>query len=315
MGWLEDQINAQKEADAGPNGSGKAKFDLTGDNTQYYDENQVRDSIINSIEDQVLGWMKTAGKNAGMGDGFMEGVFYNYWTPDGAFRVIQDILDKSKRRAPSFVPDEMRSANPEMVMGPEYYRTPAGLNEITQRVWEFYNGVMPFDMGPLLQAPRRGSSGSGRPSAEDIRNQFDVDQLAQNATDLWRGYLLEEPDDARGIARDYVNAIVATGGQQKIDFGTYVQKRAKETSRWASVYRSKPENVSEIDYIGRYHQAALQVMRPQNADSVAIGGAQLGADSAAFAARLGRTDEVQRSSSFIDGLGTRMNEVSKVLRG
>jgi hypothetical protein len=168
----------------------------------------------------------------------------------------------------------------------------------------------------LPKQPGRGGGGGARKlTAAEIRAQFDMDQLASSVTDLWRSNLLEEPRNARAIAKSYVDAVVATGGEQKIDFQTFVDKQMDTTPRSASLYRDKPPGMSKAQFMQPYVQAAAQHLRPTNVNETARAGAQLGASPGAFRDRLARSNEVRSSSPFITAMEGRMTELSKVFRG
>lgn len=162
-----------------------------------------------------------------------------------------------------------------------------------------------------------GSGGSRGPTAQDIRNSMDEDQLTQAASNLWQTYLIEENPDARRIAKDYINEIVATKGQKKLDFETFVMGRIKKTGRYAALYRNKDEGVSELQYLQPFVQTAMSALGGKKGavHSVAAEGAILGSDPASFAARLQREDAVRNSSGFISGLEERVRGLNNVLRG
>ncbi len=164
--------------------------------------------------------------------------------------------------------------------------------------------------------PGRGGGGSRLPTAAEIRSQFDMDQLSTAVTDLWRGRLLEEPDNPRSVATAYVDQIVASRGQQELDFEAFVMNRAQETARHKSIYKDKEESVTYAQHLMPFFQAAMQAMGGSDATApVAIRGAQFGASPAAFQQNLARQDEVTGSAPFIQGLETRMRELNGVLRG
>lgn len=198
-----------------------------------------------------------------------------------------------------------------------FFGTQEGFVELTQRTWDFLRTKdSQLQAYGAVKAPKPpGGGGRRRLTAKEIRQQFDLDELAMAATNIWRRKLLEEPSNARDMASAYIEAVVATRGEQKIDFQTFIENRARDTARWASVYRSKPENVSEEEYLLPYHQAALQVTRPENAAGVAIGGAQFGASAETFGSRLRRTKEATSSAPFINQLQGRLENLGQVLRG
>lgn len=172
------------------------------------------------------------------------------------------------------------------------------------------------DFGPRVSGGGSGRRGSGSrgPTADEIRAQFDLDQLSEEVNKMYRAYLLTDSPSARGIATAYVDAIVKNP-DQKLDFQTFVLNRIRGEARHKSIYRNKPDSVDEIEYLRPYMQSAMSMLRPQNAEEAAIAGAQFGADPNAFAARLMRSDEVTGSAPFINAMEQRVSSVSKVFRG
>ncbi len=161
-----------------------------------------------------------------------------------------------------------------------------------------------------------GSRGSSGPSAQDIRNSMDEEQMTKGVTDMWRSYNLEEPPDARRIAKDYIDEIVRTGGKVEMDFQTFVLGRIKQTSRYGSLYQAKPDGVDELQFMAPYTQTAAAALGGQsNVSEVAAQGAKLGADPQGFASRLQREDAVRNGTGFITGLEQKVRGVKDVLRG
>ncbi len=166
----------------------------------------------------------------------------------------------------------------------------------------------------------RGGSGRGRPTAAQLRNMFDIDQLTEDANKMWGAYLLEDSKDARSIATEYVDAIVASGGEQELDYQTFVLNKIRATNRHSLLYTNKPEGMDELQYVQPYAQAATSVIggggqTGRTANDVAASGAALGASSSAFSSRLARTPEHQQSQGFINGLEQRVRGIKNVLRG
>jgi hypothetical protein len=162
-----------------------------------------------------------------------------------------------------------------------------------------------------------GGGGARRPTAAQIRQSFDVDQLANRVIDLWRGYLFEEPKAPRELASAYVEQIVANP-DQKLDFDTFVYQRIKNTGRYGLLYRQKGEGVSEAQFLQPYIQSAMQAVgpgRPGQLEGLVTAGARLGADPQAFRGLLARQRQVQNSAPFIQGLEERLTAVRGVLRG
>ena len=164
-------------------------------------------------------------------------------------------------------------------------------------------------------ASRGGGGGSRRPTAQDIRNRFDIDALSQQANSIWRNILLTTPANSRSLAKSYVDQVVAGKGEKALDFNAFVRKKAMETNRFAVIYENKPEDLEPEAYLQRYAQSAAAVLRPANVEDIAIGAARFGSDSGTFGARLERTDEVTGSSAYINGLENRMRNLNKVFKG
>jgi len=200
-----------------------------------------------------------------------------------------------------------------------YTETKAGAEYLADYGRRWLEGkISGLDFSVDLPGPgsgRTGSRGSAGPTAEDIRAAYDLDELAKGANTLWQGWLLEDAQDPRGMARAYVDAIVSTGGKQKIDFTEFIRGRAKDTSRWASVYGRKPESMTEEQFLQPYFQAASQLINPRDAANVAIQGAQFGASAQQFNERLKREDSVTGSAPFINSMQEKMGAVSGILKG
>lgn len=162
-----------------------------------------------------------------------------------------------------------------------------------------------------------GGGGSRKPTAAEIRAQFDLDHLTRIAQETGRQYLVEDLDDPRAIAQAYVDKVVATGAEQDINYETFLINRIKKTDRWAQIYRNKPEGVNELNYIQPFAQSAMQALggnRGQGISKVVGEGAALGGSAQSFSARLAKEDVVKNSSGFIAGLEKTMSSVSNILR-
>jgi hypothetical protein len=177
---------------------------------------------------------------------------------------------------------------------------------------------LPFYDPPT--APGGGGSGSRRPTAAQLRQSFDEDQLTKAVEEYWGAYLLEDAPNARAVARGYIDAVVATGGEQEMDFETFVVGKIEQTSRFRQLYANKPEGKTPLEYITPYTNMASQVLggsagNKKQLGSIVAGGAALGSSPDAFAERLQRTDAVKDSSGFIRNLEDSVAEVRGVLRG
>lgn len=179
---------------------------------------------------------------------------------------------------------------------------------------------------PAWQSASASGSGSGRrgsgsrlPSPDEIRKQFDMDELTDSVVGMGRAYLVEELENAADIAKAYVDEVVAVRAQQEIDFETFVKKRLKKNPRWQMLYRNKPEGVDEMSYLQPYVQAAMTAMGGgddvSNVSGVVAGGAALGATPDSFAQRLAREDKVQSQAGFINALEQRVAGINQIFRG
>lgn len=293
----------------------KETFQVGADNTAYYNQSVVDpDVIIDNVGKVILQGLVNVGKNQGFSPVSMGQFWEGNWTPQGALGFIDGIFQKANRDAAGV--SAVSDPDLEGYQGSEWYLTdPNGFESLVQKVWDWYNQKAPIDLGAYDQSVRGSGRGSSGMSEEDIRNQFDVNQLTELAQNRWRELLFEETDEARAYATAYVDAIVAGKGQVKIDFKQFITDKARGTARHASIYRNKVESMTEEQYMGRYFGAAQQVLRPDNAASAAIGGAQFGSDSATFAARLGRSSEATSSANYINQLQERLSGLGQVLRG
>lgn len=176
---------------------------------------------------------------------------------------------------------------------------------------DWYNG------GDVNIRTGGGGGGSRKPTAAELRAQFDIDKLTRDAQKMARAFLVEDIDNARDIAVSYVNAVVSSGGEQAIDYGEWVNQRLEKTTRWKQIYRNKPEGVNPLDYIQPYANAAQQALggnRGQGISQVVGEGAALAGNAQSFGARLAKEDTVKNQSNFITGLEKRMSNISGILR-
>jgi hypothetical protein len=179
-----------------------------------------------------------------------------------------------------------------------------------------------YGFDPALFAPKvpSGPRGPRKPTPQEIRNQFDVDQLTNAVTEMGRRYLVEEYPKARQVAQLYVDEVVRTGAEKTIDFETFVKARLRQTPRWQQIYRNKAAGVDELAYLDPYVRAASAAIgggsgNTQQLSELAGGGAALGSSPDAFAARLQKTDQIQNSAGFISNLESRVSGLANFLRG
>ncbi len=258
------------------------------------------------------------------------------WDPDSAFGEFTQIYD-----SPAFaswvedyiwrrydaVKDEgwARALGDQELynqFGPGYFASMEGQQELAQAAWSWIGARSSMNLGDYpgaREVSRRSGSGSrGRTSLtpQEIRNQFDVDQLTEMVNGIWRNMLLIDNPKARDIAKAYVEEVVKTKGEKQIDFETFVRKRAKNTKRYANIFPAElPDGMTEEEYIGQYAAAASTVARPEDTARIAIQGAQLGSSQQQFAGRLARESRQQGSTPFMQSFGRRLGALSGVLKG
>lgn len=147
----------------------------------------------------------------------------------------------------------------------------------------------------------RGRGGGGR-GGGGRGPVFDRDQLMAAATDIWRGYLLEEPADVAGLVESYIRratSFAREGGS--LDFSTFIRNAALDTPRGKMIYAQKPDSIPHEQYLATYVAPvrALGLRESRTAD-LAIAGARRAAAPGAFSAQLQRIGEFrnQNQGSF-----------------
>ncbi len=198
--------------------------------------------------------------------------------------------------------------------------TPSDWDQIWQAGMAAFSMQLGFDLSSPPSKANSTGRGSRGPTAQEIRNMVDVDQLTDAANTIWQGWLVEDAPEARKLAKAYVDEVVRTKGENEIDFQTFITNKIKKTNRYGLIYQNKPDGVSEQQYLQPYVQSARQIMgggqgQETAVSDVAVGGAALGASGDAFGARLNRTAGVQNSAGYISGLEDRVRGVSNLLRG
>lgn len=266
-----------------------------------------QDAVVGKIQDDIKAVSKKFDMDLDYLNGWFEGQKVNLLN-----HLQSNYLDVDFGDSPITRQHDIRALDPN---------NPGDVQHLfnAARLWvgQFFPG---FRDAINLKAPsgsgRRGSSGRRRPSAAEIRAQFDVDELTDVVNQMSRAFLVEEADDARAIAKSYVDAIVGNP-EQKLDFETFARKRLLAKPKAKVIYQNKPEGLSEEQFLQPFVQAAQQRIGPGFGDQlqrVATGGARLGASPQAFQQRLERTRQVQTSTPFLSKLGERMNNFAGVLR-
>lgn len=147
-------------------------------------------------------------------------------------------------------------------------------------------------LSPIGQ-PSGGGGGGGRDPLA-----FDRRQLAEDATNRWRGLLLEEPDDATldSLVSDYIGKANAFWMQDagRLDFDTFVVDQVRATDRHQTLYSKKPEFQSEDEYMGGFRQSVSQFGLGSSAELREVeAGATSGAGLSGFTERVSRTREAR----------------------
>ena len=289
-----------------------AEFLRGGDNTQFFQETQVDlESIVNNLLSSITRELASQGLALGWSPEAMQEVWQDNWV--GALEFTDGLFQDADARAQELAPS---GGGTDPQLGSQFFSTAQGFNTLVKEVWDYYRRETNFGLGALGEnQPKKKGSGSRGRTAQDIRNSFDLDELAMQATRIWQRELLDEPDNARGMARSFVDAVVAGKGEKRIDFETFIVKRTEETARHASIYGKKPPAQSTTAFLQPYFAAAQQVVRPGAAAGIAIGGAQFGASANTFAQRLRRTDESTSSAPFIQELEGRLSALNGVFKG
>jgi len=151
-------------------------------------------------------------------------------------------------------------------------------------------------------APRRGGGGGGGGGAGRQAIPFDKAQLKRQGIETWRGMLLEEPDNIDALVNDYIKRAngfwTSEGGQ--LDFGTFIQDRARTTSRYKTLYGKKAPWQSEGQYLSQYSNAVAGFgFNQQTALREIEAGAMAGVGQAGFVTRL-----QQGRANFLNNQGT-----------
>lgn len=168
-----------------------------------------------------------------------------------------------------------------------------------------------------LNKPTAGGGGGGRGRGGPTLKSFDIDAMATEVSDMWRGWLLQDAPDPRGIARAYVNQVLGDP-DQALDFENYVRTRIEGSAQYQVLAKRKPEALSYPQFMQPYLQSALQVLGPGQGTQVADivgGGMQLASSPYSFGQRLQREDQVTQSAPFINRLEAQLRSVAGVFRG
>ncbi len=184
-------------------------------------------------------------------------------------------------------------------------------------VW-WLRGQQPHLADGLGKEPFKKGGGGGRrgPTASEIRASFDVDELSRGVTQLWNAWLMEEPKDAVGIAKAYVEAIVRNP-EQKLDFKSFVLREIEGTAKYAVLAKNKPTHQPYEDFIGPLMAQASSFLGGGEGTQVGdlVGdAAQLASSPDAFAQRLGKERQITGSAPFLQSMEAQLRAVKGVFK-
>lgn len=148
----------------------------------------------------------------------------------------------------------------------------------------------------IIQTPSTtGGDGYGSEGSGSI--SFDRDEIIAGVNTAWQTLLMDLPGDPGAIADRYIAQATSfygggTGGQ--LDFGTWIRNQIRETSRYAALYRRKPEGMAEEDFLGAYQSTARQFgLRPETEQGQVEMGASTGVGQGDFARQIAGSREYQ----------------------
>ena len=273
----------------------------------------VLDSWLRDSYDNILTYLDPFAANQGDFDVFATNLNPNIAQAEGFLGAdnVRGIMGN----------DRLEDQTSVVVNGKLNPHTPDGLFAIYQQSLAYIDTQMPGFSQALAGTGGGGGGGGARgPSAQDIRNQFDIGQLTDAAMNLGRTYLVEDINDAKQIAMQYVDEVVSSMGKKQLDFKTFVINRLRKKGRWGMMYDNKPEGLSEEAYIQPLVATAAAALGGSAGDNQAIGqvvggAAALGGSGQGLVARLQREDAVRNTSGFITGLEDRLRGISGLLRG
>ena len=274
------------------------------------DPNAWMSIAANTVGEAMFWW----GDQMGMGEDAIRGQISLYL--EDMLRAIElnlmipaDIL---------FAKEYTRDTDGPESLGRQFYmQNPKGVDRLAAFAlnWFGREAGIPLRTPPIQRTGRRGAAGPKSLTAEEIRAKFDIDELSNSINDLNRMLVLEDHADSKKMARDYIESVVDTKGEQVIDFETFVRERIEGTARFKSIYRNKPDALSAEQYMAPYFAQALAVASPDEAAELAIGAAGSASSQQAFAQRLRRTDAVTGSTGFIGSLQGKLERLGDVLKG
>lgn len=253
-------------------------------------------------------------KSAATAQGMLGGLMETWWSRNSG--ALWRYLDANYLNNPNTPGYESGMLAPPS--GTESYQrrqfftnTPEGLNILAQVSLQWIESKVP---GLKLVG---GGGGGGGAKPPNIRAMFDLDQLAADVTKLTQAYLLQEHSDPRGVARAYVDAVVANP-EQKLDFETFVISRLKANPRWTTLYKHKPAAISELQFMSQYTNIGQQMLganRGWDWSGEQFHAVAAGADPQAWGERLERSNSYTSQAPYVAKLQERIAGLSDILKG
>jgi hypothetical protein len=163
------------------------------------------------------------------------------------------------------------------------------------------------------------SSGNGRdwqfgslPDYGNPEDLYDKNQLRNTATGLVSRILLDDnPNFVNKVTQDYTDYLIANP-TSKVDFNTYVYNAIKNTGRYKSIYKNKPEGITEDQYISIYNNAA-SVASPADQEGLVAAQAMAGGTAETTQRVAQFTESGTRSNAFINGIEQSAQNLSRLL--
>ena len=142
-------------------------------------------------------------------------------------------------------------------------------------------------------APPRSGGGSRGPV-------LDKELIKENITNSWRFYLMDEPPNSNALADQYIAEHLAFARQGgSLDLSTWTLGKVRGTARYGTMYRRKPAEMSEADFINQYRGTADDFGLPTSITTQNIrSGMTSGASVAGFQKRIEYSRPVQARGGF-----------------
>lgn len=189
---------------------------------------------------------------------------------------------------------------------------PTAMMELIRSGLHFLN--QKWGWGDLTSLGGGSGGGGGGGGGINVRDRFDVDQLALKINEAYQSGLMKEAPNPHKMARAYVDQ-VASNPTKALDFQTWVRRQMEADPMWKMVYQNKPDGVSPEMYMGFYANRVLQVIGAGASDASKIVQSQaaLASSPDALAGRLSLHENVQQSSGFLGQLEQRARSAREIL--